>query len=242
MWGGKVGFHAQSDDHQYTHAPKGYWRALATSTDFQGFKMADCLRVIHTDIVSVWNFYDPYEYLGSKEFRDLMVNMVGDVDALAVPTPASTQLTRSNTLSGPIPLMAAMVVILPFVAGLALVQWVSESYQRLQNAHQSFMAYIVDLTHVLEILFALTGNRKEKKLTRRAIKLAFKVYYESSWRSNVHTAIRQFKHIIMDRDVILEKIEAFVLSDGRETQVTSLVEGVGSVDLGQDEEWYPDSN
>ncbi|KIN98095.1 hypothetical protein M404DRAFT_158538 [Pisolithus tinctorius Marx 270] len=48
-----------NDGHQYTHAPKGYWRALATSTNFQGFKMVDCLRVIHTDIISVWNFYDP---------------------------------------------------------------------------------------------------------------------------------------------------------------------------------------
>ncbi|KAI6154625.1 hypothetical protein BKA82DRAFT_4070590 [Pisolithus tinctorius] len=215
-----------------------YWRALATSTNFQGFKMVDCLRVIHTDIISVWNFYDPNGYLHTREFRDLMVNMVGDVDAPTVLNPAPTQPTRSDTLSGSIPLVAAMVVILPFVAGLALVQWVNESYQRLQNVHQRFMAYIVDLTHVLEILFALTSNRKGKKLTRRAIKLAFNEYCKSSWRTNVHTAIRQFKHTITDYDVILEKIEALVLSSGGEAHVTSLVERIGSVDLEHDEEWY----
>ncbi|KIO03056.1 hypothetical protein M404DRAFT_631748 [Pisolithus tinctorius Marx 270] len=216
-----------------------YWRALATSTNFWGFTMLDCLGVIHTDITSVWNFYDPSAYLSSKEFRDLMVNMVGNVDALTESSRTSTHLARSDTISGnAIPLMTAMVVILPFIAGLALVQWVNESYQRLQNVHQKFMAYIVDLTHILEILFALTGDKKGKKLTRRAIKLAFTAYYESSWMRNVHASIRQFKHTITDHDIILEKIEALVLASGRETCVANVVEQIQSVDLEQDEEWH----
>ncbi|KIO12197.1 hypothetical protein M404DRAFT_125529, partial [Pisolithus tinctorius Marx 270] len=36
-----------------------YWSALGSSANFPGHKMQDCLRVIHTDIVAVWNFYDP---------------------------------------------------------------------------------------------------------------------------------------------------------------------------------------
>ncbi|KAI6023128.1 hypothetical protein BKA83DRAFT_4273378 [Pisolithus microcarpus] len=215
-----------------------YWRALASSTNFWGFTMLDCLGVIHTDIISVWNFYDPSVYLSSEEFRNLMVNMVAKVDAPTGSSPASTNLTWSDTFSGPFPLMTTAIVILPFVAGLALVRWVSESYQRLQNVHQKFMAYIVDLTHVLDILFALKGGEGGKKLTRRAIKLAFNAYYASSWMEEVHESIRQFRHTIMDRDEIIEKIEALVLASDREAHVTSTIKGIPSVDLEQDEEWY----
>ncbi|KIK16782.1 hypothetical protein PISMIDRAFT_685997 [Pisolithus microcarpus 441] len=79
---------------------KEYWRALASSTNFWGFTMLDCLGVIHADIISVWNFYDPSVYLSSEEFRNLMVNMVAKVDAPTGSSPASTNLTRSDTFSG----------------------------------------------------------------------------------------------------------------------------------------------
>ncbi|KAI5993254.1 hypothetical protein EDD15DRAFT_2439401 [Pisolithus albus] len=214
-----------------------YWRALASSTNFWGFTMLDCLGVIHTDIISVWNFYDPSEYLSSEEFRNLMVNMVAKVDA-PTDSPASTNLTRSDTFSGPLPLITAAIVILPFLAGLALVRWVNESYQRLQNVHQKFMAYIVDLTHVLDILFALKGGEGGKRLTRRAIKLAFNAYYASSWMEEVHESVRQFRRTIMDRDEIIEMIEELVLASDREAHVTSAVTGVSPIDTEQDEEWY----
>ncbi|KAI5993299.1 hypothetical protein EDD15DRAFT_2548506 [Pisolithus albus] len=222
----------------HTHPLKGYWRALASSTNFLGFTVLDCLGVIHTDIISVWNFYDPSAYLGSEEFRHLMVNMVAKVDAPTEPSPASTNFSRSGTFSGPLPLITATIVILPFVAGLALVRWVNESYQRLQNVHLKFMAYIVDLTHVLNILFALKGGEGGKKLTRREIKLAFNAYYASSWMEDVHESIREFKHMIKGRDEIIEKIEGLVLASDRETHVTGAIKGIPSVDLEQDEEWY----
>src|ERR1700710_1420015 len=37
----------------------GYLKALASSPNFQGYTIWDCLYVIHSDIVSVWNFNDP---------------------------------------------------------------------------------------------------------------------------------------------------------------------------------------
>ncbi|KAI6033378.1 hypothetical protein EDC04DRAFT_3142261 [Pisolithus marmoratus] len=225
-----------------------YWRALASSPNFWGFTILDCLRVIHTDIVEAWNFYDPSGYLSSKEFREMMVKMVDSMDAptkssatATTSSPALTRPSRRDTFTGGgVPLVAAMVVLLPFVAGLSLIQWVSDSYERLQNVHQKFMAYIVNLTHVLEILFALKGNDKGMKLTRRAVKLAFTAYFESSWMGNVHESIRQFKYKITDHDVIVEKIEALVLASGRDTQLSRIVGGIPSVDLELDEEWYCD--
>ena len=36
----------------------GYWRRLGSSEDFAGQILADCVEVIHSDIVGVWNFPD----------------------------------------------------------------------------------------------------------------------------------------------------------------------------------------
>ncbi|KIN93099.1 hypothetical protein M404DRAFT_36403 [Pisolithus tinctorius Marx 270] len=73
-----------------------YWSALGTSANFPGHTIQDCLRVIHNDIVAVWNFYDPCQYLNSEEFRKVMMNMVERVDAPAEPN----SLARTDTLTG----------------------------------------------------------------------------------------------------------------------------------------------
>ena len=36
----------------------GYWRGLGSSEDFAGRALANCVEVIHADIVSVWNLPD----------------------------------------------------------------------------------------------------------------------------------------------------------------------------------------
>ncbi|KAI6152672.1 P-loop containing nucleoside triphosphate hydrolase protein [Pisolithus tinctorius] len=215
-----------------------YWRALASSANFQGYTMLNCLRVIHTDIVLVWNFYDLDDYLNSSEFLNLMMSMVETVDAATRPTAEPAPLGRSDTFaSNPIPLLTLAPVVLPFAACVILVTWAYETYQRLQRAHQKFMAYIVDLTHVLEILFLHTAEAKGKKLTRRAIKLAFKAYYESSWRRNVHTDIRLFEGRIGAQDPILEKITFLISSADAEANVRAAIEGLPPFDSEVDEEW-----
>ncbi|KAI6033382.1 hypothetical protein EDC04DRAFT_3064896 [Pisolithus marmoratus] len=188
-------------------AKQRYWRALASSPNFWGFTILNCLHVIHTDIVEAWNFYDPCGYLNSEIFRDLMIAMVGNMDGLTESSQGSTQLTRSDAFLG-------------------------------QRVHQKFMAYVVDLTHVLEILFTLKGNERGKRLTRKAIKLAFTAYFESSWMRNVHESIMQFKHTIKDRDAVINKIEDLVLASGREIHMSQIVVEIPTVDMEQDEEWY----
>ena len=37
-----------------------YWKGLASGTNFIGQNFKSCLEVIHVDIVTVWNFDDPY--------------------------------------------------------------------------------------------------------------------------------------------------------------------------------------
>ncbi|KAI6008048.1 hypothetical protein EDC04DRAFT_917452 [Pisolithus marmoratus] len=216
-----------------------YWRALASSANFQNYKMLNCLGVIHTDIVLVWNFYDLDNHLDSKEFRNLMTSMVGELDApVRTATDSSDPLPRSDTFTmNPVPLLTLAPVALPFLACLILVTWAYETYQRLQKVHQKFMAYIVDLTHVLEILFLLTADARGKKLTRRAIKLAFKAYYESSWMRNVHEDIGQFDGRLGVQDLILERITSLISSDDAEANVRAALQGLPQLDSENDEGW-----
>ncbi|KAI6095014.1 hypothetical protein EDD16DRAFT_1903673 [Pisolithus croceorrhizus] len=212
-----------------------YWNALSTSANFWGHKMRDCLAVIHTDIVSVWNFYDPCNYLTSERFRDMMMHMVERVDAPVVPNPT---LPRNDTLGGnTVPLVALAPVILPLTACFNLGKWAHESYQRLQDVPKMFMAYIVDLTHVLEILFSLTATMMAKQLTRTAIKLAYKAYYHSEWMMLTHTDVRFFQCSSTARDEVLQKIESMILSNDRVAQVSRTLEGKQTSGLEVDEEW-----
>ncbi|KAI6146413.1 hypothetical protein BKA82DRAFT_994155 [Pisolithus tinctorius] len=208
-----------------------YWKALGTSASFPGHTMQDCLGVIHTDIVAVWNFYDPCQYLNSEEFRRVMMYMVERVDAPA----ESNSLSRTDTLAGGVPLIALAPVMLPSIFSLG--KWVLATYQRLQGVPTKFMAYIVDLTHVLEILFSLTADMGAKKLTRTAIKLAYQAYNGSEWMTRTHTGIRLFECSSVTRDVVLERIISMMSSDDREVLVSRALETIPRVDLERDEEW-----
>ncbi|KAI5990827.1 hypothetical protein F5J12DRAFT_470911 [Pisolithus orientalis] len=210
-----------------------YWSALGTSANSPGHTIQDCLRVIHNDIVAVWNIYDPCQYLNSEDFRKVMMNMVERIDAPAEPN----SLARTDTLTGGVPLIALAPVMLPLNAFLGHGKWVLATNQLLQGVPTKFMAYIVDLTHVLEILFSLTAGIREKKLTRMAVKIAYKAYLESQWVTYTHTEIRHFQCPSTTRDAVLDKITSMISSDDREVQVSRALERMPSVDLERDEEW-----
>lgn len=159
------------------------------------------------------------------------MNMVGEVDA-------SAKSTQSYTLDeSAVPLIALAPITLPLNAFAALGKWTYETYQRQRNVHVKFMAYIVDLTHVLEILFSLTAGMWVKELTRTAIKLAYKAYYESHWITHNHMDVRYFQPSVTGHDVVLEKIISMISSDDREARVSEALERMPSVDLEEDEEW-----
>ncbi|KAI6008036.1 hypothetical protein EDC04DRAFT_2907339 [Pisolithus marmoratus] len=214
-----------------------YWRALGASANIRGYTMKDCLYVIHAGIVSEL-FYDEltsWQYLYCEEFRNLMMNTVEKVDA---PPESNAELSRSETIpESPIPRILLAPVILPIKALITPGKWVYETYQRLQSFPTKFMAYIVDLTHVLEILFSLTAAMREKKLTRTAIKLAYKAYYGSEWMAHTHTDIKSFECRSTDRAAVLEKITSMISSGDRVVRVPRALEMMPSVDLERDEEW-----
>ncbi|KAI6113476.1 hypothetical protein EDD16DRAFT_1137905 [Pisolithus croceorrhizus] len=217
-----------------------YWRTLASNPNFPGYTIQECLRVIHTDIISVWNFKDPRGHLDGEPFRELMVNLVGTIDE---PATGSARLARSDTHNTLAESAARIVpllpIILPFAAGLVLAQWAYETYERMNNVHQRFMAYIVDLIHVLEILFTLTANHGGEELKRRAIKLAFKAYHDSEMRRNAHAQIKGLDYEIPGSDAVLDMIVSLVrMSPTDDVDLTTAIKNIPKEELELDEEWH----
>ncbi|KAL4065556.1 hypothetical protein V8B97DRAFT_1150174 [Scleroderma yunnanense] len=69
---------------------------------------------------------------------------------------------------------------------------------------RKFMAYIVDLTHVMDILFILTDGRNEQGITLDFIQSVIAAYRESKKQRNVYSKIRAFPGTIRGGDITSE--------------------------------------
>ena len=72
---------------------------------------------------------------------------------------------------------------------------------------QRLMAYIVDFTIIMQVIFGLVVNAR-LRLSRRLIKLAFATYNNSLERIQVHTGIRDHVKLAgrTDRDAALAEM------------------------------------
>ncbi|KAG2108165.1 uncharacterized protein F5147DRAFT_175211 [Suillus discolor] len=217
---------------------KRYWRGLASSMNFTGFTMLDCLSVIHKDIIDVWNFNDPHCHLASDQFKELILK---DLDKVDLPHTAqafefglsvvATIASILSSLSGPL-----LPIVVPIAAGVVLTKWVYDTYQRTNIVLRRIMTYIVDLTCIMQILFLLAPTGP---ISRHVIKIAIKGY-EGTCKSDVHSAI-QSHCVSVTRgggDDALEKIVKLIKDHSIKAEdVQNLRTKIGPVDLQVDEEW-----
>ncbi|OAX40246.1 hypothetical protein K503DRAFT_768752 [Rhizopogon vinicolor AM-OR11-026] len=196
-----------------------YWKALVSSIGFKNRDQWTCLRVLHTDIVAVWNFHDPHNYLSSEEFRTLMVNMVDKIDAGPSVNPNATMkvgLATVGTIAGILLALSGPVapIVVPIVASVVLAKWVYDVYQLSNLVLQRFISYIVDLTMVLQTLHLLLNN--QDRLSRRVIKLTLESYRTSPMSGKVHSQVQENIQglSMMDHSdgVILDKMKALMKS------------------------------
>ncbi|KAI6023591.1 hypothetical protein BKA83DRAFT_4261648 [Pisolithus microcarpus] len=222
---------------------KKYWTALRSSPNFAGHTVWDCLYVIHTDIVTVWNF--PTPHLLSKEFKELMVKMVEDLHVPNAPDPASMLTFSGGSLVAAVSAVLAALanpaapIVIPIVAGLAVGSWAYCVYCQSQVVQQRFIAFIVDLTHVMETLFIITEGRHER-VGRRAIKLAYNAYNDSAVKAWAHNQIEAYREL-EGRDAALEMIERLIKpvdSDDNANYHAKIRKlALDPVNLNQDEPW-----
>ncbi|KAF7333938.1 G domain-containing protein [Mycena sanguinolenta] len=174
-----------------------YWRGIASSTRFPGFKLQNCLNTLHIDIVTSWNFSDPDELLHCDEFLQKMQQ----VTQLVVPKEDETKDWFGNLKD----VFAAAgtagtfhPVALPIVAGIGLsgvfIKWLATVYKRTSSPEtlRLFMGYIVDLTLVLDQLFVIVSALPPANLlTHTEIDAALGKYTADAVNS-VHAEIRKY--------------------------------------------------
>ncbi|KAL4077465.1 hypothetical protein J3A83DRAFT_4368789 [Scleroderma citrinum] len=223
-----------------------YWQAVFSGTEFLGRSMQDCLWVIHDDIVGLWNFCDEGKLLLSKEFRDIMINLV---NLLERPIDGSSTLQRSETMSTMQTeslgmLVALLPITLPFSAGIKFVKWAYNAYKKTSDVQRNFMAYIADLTNILDILFTLTASRSEENLNIRTIKAAWMAYYGSMRRKHVHAQIRGCSVAIFGSSGVVSEIESIVRKRYViDEELVKAIRKISPADLEGEEAWYsPDEN
>ncbi|KIJ61888.1 hypothetical protein HYDPIDRAFT_115381 [Hydnomerulius pinastri MD-312] len=199
---------------------KRYWRSLAASPNFPGHTLEKCLHVIHDDIVAVWNFEDPSCLLSSKQFRQSMMDMADDLDVRDAPDPNNAFAAASavvgpiasilTSLSGP----AALIVLPVALGAVALVNWAHDTYERSHVVLQRFMAYIVDVTLVLQNLFLLVSERHEPA-SNLLIEVAIAAYKDSPMKTLSRAEIQKYDRDAnlktrMDGDSALETVAKLV--------------------------------
>jgi len=108
------------------------------------------------------------------------------------------------------------------------------------EVQRNFIAYIVDLTNVLDILFTLIANRDQENLNIRAIKAAYKAYYGSMRRVQVHAQIRGCSVSIFGSSSVVSEIVSLIRQ--RYVIDSELARKIGEVSakyLEGEEVWYP---
>ena len=153
-----------------------------------------------------------------------------------------------------IALVAALPVILPFSAGAAVIKWARATYERMcaflgchfhdiyicfrPEVQRKFMAYIVDLTHVLDIIFTLIVSSNEKKLTTGIIKAAIVLYQMSQRRRDVHAHIKGLPIGFFKGCDVSAEMESIVKSRYiTDDDLKEKVEKVTPAELEGDEDW-----
>ncbi|KAG1887917.1 uncharacterized protein F5891DRAFT_1283179 [Suillus fuscotomentosus] len=219
---------------------KRYWKALMSCPRFRNRKMWDCLYVLHTDIVDVWNFYDPHLYLHSQEFREMMMKMIDTIQAGPTPNLKKTMTSGLSMLGTIAGMMSGPVapIVVPIAAGVVLATWVYEVYQISHAVLQRFMSYIIHLTLVLQTLYLVSDGQG---LTRRAIKLVVASYLASPMSGEVRIRIQDYDMQLTilelaDRDTLDKIAEVMQFYSIDETQMSKLREKP-TVDLSLDEAW-----
>ncbi|KIM19792.1 hypothetical protein M408DRAFT_30924 [Serendipita vermifera MAFF 305830] len=191
------------------------WAGLASSANFPGRTLLECLDVIHTDIIAVWDFKDPDLNLRSKEFKALMSNMVTDISTGDIGNPnkaLGAGLGVVAAIAGAVATLAgpAAPIVIPIAAGVVVAKWLYDVYQNSQKTLERIMAYIVDLTLVMQHIFVLVQG-EDLATSCRVIKLACAAYNDSGLKSKAHTMIAEHVRSINTikpgaRDTTIDKI------------------------------------
>jgi len=119
--------------------------------------------------------------------------------------------TAAGVIGGLVP--PAAPIAIPIAAGLLLAAWMYGVYQRSRNVLRCMIAYIVDMTVILQSLFWLiqVQGGKYPDVTPAMLEEAITAFSTADVKADIHREIRLFVERTnfsdrMNRDVTLDKI------------------------------------
>jgi len=196
-----------------------YWRGLgAAMIPLKGVRRITLLTVlgrIHSDIVRMWNIYDPEDILIGANMRSMIRKLF--IEPIMIPTLEGTSECDAEE-SQIITNLAATVLNPGAMIGTAI----TETTKLLDDiafatpaTARVLMAYVSDLTLGMESLYWLVRPRKEKAIVRQDVIQAFTTYRASQQRKQVHMLIRDYigdENIMrsFSRDKALTKVATIV--------------------------------
>ncbi|KAF8489076.1 hypothetical protein F5888DRAFT_1210533 [Russula emetica] len=157
-----------------------YWRRLWSSDDFVGQPLANCVEIIHADIVGTWNLPDKDKYFSSTGFKAEISYLVQDLTGSPINTSSRQQGTGAAWLNG-----------------------------RYESSNENIclvMGYIVDLTVILCGVFGSHGNVSPsgaQSVINNFANSSLKTSIHNDISSFIRT-VPQFQYY--DNDVVLAKI------------------------------------
>ncbi|KAG9001366.1 hypothetical protein FRB93_012142 [Tulasnella sp. JGI-2019a] len=198
---------------------KNYWRVLASGIPVAGKPIWQCLDMIHEDIVQVWNFLDPEYLLESDDIKILMCEVVSDLYQEPdrndrVSSGAGAGAAVANALTG---LFCPGVPIEPLViGGVMFLKWLYSIYSQTPSNIRVLMAYIIDLTAILEGIHHVIQPRpgvgaetQTQPLSEELILTTASAYNASINKTRSHTQITDFVGSVpnpFNRDWVLNKV------------------------------------
>ncbi|KAF8267151.1 hypothetical protein EI94DRAFT_1802156 [Lactarius quietus] len=165
----------------------GYWRSLWSSLDFADQTLKNCVKIIHDDIVEIWNMNDRNRYLSSDRFKVKMSHLVKDLAGSTKPwLPSSSGPTRDD-----------------------YADWVNDLYRGSQENVRCVVGYIVDLTVILDGVFRTAAGNMSAKDANQVLER----HVRSGHKDAIHRDIQSFiteafaiRFSVPQKDLILERI------------------------------------
>ncbi|KAG8909832.1 hypothetical protein FRC02_007559 [Tulasnella sp. 418] len=187
---------------------KEFWKYLGSSFYFGNRTLATCLDTLHDDIILVWNFYDPEKRLTSDDFKKRMRASISDLVS-DIAADSGTTPRRGISAAPPMPRGAEIIASIQTVE--PLTKWTHNIYDNSPGVVRCLMAYIVNLTLVMQQLFSETRPLgKTPSLSVDLLHKVLKQFQDSTPNQQVHEAIRSFVKegydIVGENDEVLEEM------------------------------------
>lgn len=198
---------------------KKYWRGLASGANFFGKNLQLCLEVIHDDIVVIWNF-PRLSMLCHDNFRGKISQLVAGLAEPQGPSPTARILPNITSIAGAAGAIFALgvgsanpagFIVGPIVAGAVFAKWVYDIYSATPGVLRCFMAYIVDLIIIMQMIFVISEARPDGVVKPEEVEDVLN-RFKANQCDDVHQEIRRFIRktgvlkAVTSKDIIFEKI------------------------------------